>query len=59
MATLQVVILNFKKFVLIWLFCALFVLVQLEFSWTFIQNYFALIHHTLMHNTSTGVQNEI
>jgi len=34
---------------------------QLEFSLTFIQTYFALMHHAesrSVHNLSTGVQNE-
>ena len=63
MATEQVIIFNFKKFVLISLFCALFLLVQqLEFSWTFIQTFFVLAHDALsksVHDTSTGVENNI
>jgi len=57
------VIFYFKDFVLTQLFCALFLQVQqLEFSWTFIQTYSALMHRAWsesLHNTSTSVQKEI
>jgi len=56
-------IFNLKEFVLMSLFCALFLVVQqLKFRSIFIQTYFAPMHHTLsksVRNSNTSVQNKI